>query len=55
MSKTYIDVPVVGYKTWLVTTGYKDENGNFVEDEDTDLIKELSKQYPYSNENQHVK
>ena len=29
MAKTYIDVPVIGHRTWLIITGYKDKDGNF--------------------------
>ena len=54
MSKTYIDVPVIGHKTWLIVTGYKDSEGNFIEDENNSLIRELKRQYPYSEENDHV-
>ena len=54
MSKTYIDIPVIGYKTWLIVTGYKDKDGNFIEDGENDLVRKLHKDYPYSNENQHI-
>lgn len=54
MSKTYIDVPEVGYRTWLIVTGYKDKDGNFIEDERSDLIRQLRKEYPYSEENAHI-
>lgn len=54
MAKTYIDVPVIGHKTWLIITGYKDQNGNFIEDEESDLVQKLHKQYPYSEKNEHV-
>ena len=53
MAKTYIDVPVIGYKTWLITTGII-KNGKFVEDEENNLITDLRKRYPYSHENSHV-
>lgn len=53
MAKTYIDVPVIGYKTWLITTGII-KDGKFVEDEENDLITDLRKRYPYSHENNHV-
>ena len=54
MAKTYIDVPVIGHRTWLIVTGYKDKDGNFIEDEENDLVRKLRKDYPYSNENQHI-
>lgn len=55
MAKTYIDVPVIGYQTWLITTGFWNEHGKFVDDEENDkLIDYLSKRYPYSQENNHV-
>lgn len=54
MAKTYIDVPVLGHKTWLIVTGYKDKDGNFIEDEENDLIRKLQKQYPYNEKNAHV-
>lgn len=54
MAKTYIDVPVIAYQTWLITTGYKTKDGEFIEGEENSLIKELRKQYPYSQENSHV-
>ena len=54
MSKAYIDVPVIGHKTWLIVTGYKDKDVNFVEDEDSGLIQQLRKRYPYSDDNKHI-
>lgn len=54
MAKTYIDIPTIAYQTWLITTGYKTKGGDFIEDEENGLIKELRKQYPYSRENEHV-
>lgn len=54
MAKTYIDIHIIGYKTWLITTGIIKE-GKFVEDEENDLINYLRKRYPYSPENDHVK
>lgn len=53
MAKTYIDIPQIGYKTWLITTGII-KDGKFVEDEENDLIADLRKKYPYSHENSHV-
>lgn len=54
MSKTYIDVPEIGYRTWLIVTGYKDKDGNFIEDENSSLIRQLRKEYPYNEENPHI-
>lgn len=54
MSKTYLDVPVIAYQTWLIVTGYKTKDGNFIEDEENNMVKELKKQYPYNRENKHV-
>lgn len=54
MAKTYIDVPEIGHKTWLIVTGYKDKDGNFIEDEENDLIHQLKGQFPYSEKNEHV-
>lgn len=55
MAKTYIDIPVIAHRTWLVQTGYIDKDGNFAEDEeDSSLVNDLKKVYPYSIENNHV-
>lgn len=53
IAKTYIDVPVIGYKTWLIATGII-KDGKFVDIEQNDLIDDLRKICPYSQENNHV-
>ena len=51
-AKTYIDVPVVAYKTWAIW--YSEE---VAEDEDIDDrgVRELEKMFPYSDEHDHVR
>lgn len=52
MAKTYIDVPEVGYKTWLIVVKYT-ENDKSIEDE-SDLIPYLENHYPWDETNSHI-
>lgn len=56
MAKTYIDVPVIGYETWLLSSGYFNNDGHFVEDEDAEDIsfEDLRRRFPYEKSNPHI-
>ena len=52
--KTYIDIPVVAYQTWLIDTYYVDKDGNRISDEDDTLANWLQKYFPYRSDELHV-
>lgn len=52
--KTYIDIPVVAYQTWLIDTCYADKDGNRISDEDDTLANLLQKYFPYRSDELHV-
>lgn len=55
MAKAYIDVPVIGYETWLIQTGIIIGEKFYDDDNESNLIEELRKRFPFSPENKHVK
>ena len=55
MSKRYIDVPVVGYETWLISSYVIDSDGNMQCGNDDDrCLDNLSHEYPYNKRNKHI-
>lgn len=58
MTKTYIDIPVVGYETWVFSSYYIDGDAKSViydNIEDPVSFEDLHKRFPHSPENRHVK
>lgn len=53
MRKIYIDVPVVGYETWLISSYIIDSKGDIQCCNDEPLEK-LSHEYPYDERNKHI-
>ena len=49
MSKRYIDVPVVGYETWLISSYIIDIQCN-----NDESLEKLSHEYPYDERNKHI-
>ena len=55
MAKVYIDVPTMGYKTWLLTIHYTTKDGKVIEAEPNEDFSRLGKEYPYNKKNPHVR
>lgn len=56
MRKVCLDVPTLGYKTWVIAACYVNENGEYIEPEVNDFLflDDLGKEYPYNKENPHI-
>lgn len=56
MRKVRLDVPTLGYKTWVIAACYVNENGEYIEPEvnDFSFLDDLGKEYPYNKENPHI-
>lgn len=54
MSKIYIDLPVVGYKTWLISSYIIDKNEKWQHNDDDNLLRNLENSYPYNERNGHI-
>lgn len=53
MRKIYIDVPVVGYETWLISSYIIDSKGD-IQCCNDEPLETLSYEYPYDERNKHV-
>ena len=55
MSKRYIDIPVVGYETWLISSDVIDSDRNMqCGNEDDKWLDNLSHDYLYNEKHKHV-
>jgi hypothetical protein len=52
--KTYIDVPIVAYETWLITTHLINDEGKRIDDDDNGLLDALERLYPERPNGPHV-
>lgn len=54
MSKIYIDVPVVGYETWIISSYIIDKNGKWQHNDNDNHLTNLENSYPYNERNSHI-
>jgi len=54
MSKIYIDVPVIRYETWLISSYIIDKNGKLQHNDDDNHLTNLENSYPYNERNRHI-
>lgn len=59
VSKTLVDVPVIGYKTfeiWFMEEGNNDNKEEWEYDLDNERsVKEFNKMFPYDREHEHIR
>lgn len=54
MIKTYIDIPVVAYQTWLLAPYLIDNEGQRIDDDDNEFVNSLERMYPERPGEPHI-